>query len=224
MNITLPRSAALSSSRSLTTTRPSASARPEPSSTGDELHASMDSRTPWLASCRFPTTSSAWCSTKRTTSVWLCWVTPTRSDGGVTRRTGKIVSVPVGEGLLGRVVNSLGQPIDGKGAIEATEFARLRPRHQASWHVSASTAPEDWPQAIALLPIGRGQRELIIGDRQTGKTAVAVDTIINQKNTDVCLHLRGHRSEAVHGRAGRRQTRATRRDGVHHRRILLLPR
>ena len=113
-------------------------------------------------------------------------------DGDVARRTGKIVSVPVGEGLLGRVVNSLGQPIDGKGAIEATEFREVETK--ASGIVARKSVHEPLQTGLkaidSMVPIGRGQRELIIGDRQTGKTAVAVDTIINQKNTDVyCIYV-----------------------------------
>jgi F-type H+-transporting ATPase subunit alpha len=105
------------------------------------------------------------------------------SEGSTARRTGSIVDVPIGKGLLGRVVDALGNPIDGKGPIEATERRRVEvkapgiiPRKSVHEPVQTGLKALD-----ALVPIGRGQRELIIGDRQTGKTAVALDTFINQK-------------------------------------------
>src|SRR5205807_10228256 len=104
-------------------------------------------------------------------------------EGDEVKRTGKIMSVPVGPALVGRVVNPLGQPIDGKGPINTTEFfpiERLAPGVVARKPVKEPL--QTGLKAIdAMIPIGRGQRELIIGDRQTGKTAIAVDTIINQK-------------------------------------------
>lgn len=113
-------------------------------------------------------------------------------EGDEVRRTGRIVEVPVGDALIGRVVNPLGQPLDGKGPIEAKEF---RPIERLAPGV-VDRRPVNEPlqtglKAIdAMVPIGRGQRELIIGDRQTGKTAVAIDTIINQKDTDVfCIYV-----------------------------------
>lgn len=113
-------------------------------------------------------------------------------EGDILRRTGRLMEVPVGEGLLGRVVNPLGQPIDGKGEIH---YAATRPVEAQSPGI-ADRKSVDVPlqtgiKAIdALVPIGRGQRELIIGDRGTGKSAVAVDTIINQKNTGViCIYV-----------------------------------
>jgi F-type H+-transporting ATPase subunit alpha len=106
------------------------------------------------------------------------------AEGDVVRRTGSIVDVPVGKGLLGRVVDALGNPIDGKGPIEATERRRVDvkapgiiPRKSVHEPMSTGLKAVD-----ALIPIGRGQRELIIGDRQTGKTAIALDTILNQKS------------------------------------------
>jgi len=112
-------------------------------------------------------------------------------EGDVVKRTGKIVQVPVGEGLVGRVVNALGNPIDGKGLVNAV---KLRPIEQPAPNV-VQRQPVKEPlqtgiKAIdAMTPIGRGQRELIIGDRQTGKTAIALDTIINQKGKDVyCIY------------------------------------
>ncbi len=104
-------------------------------------------------------------------------------EGDTVKRTGRIVEVPVGEGLLGRVVDGLGNPIDGKGALKNTKRARLEVKApgiiaRKSVHQPVQTGIK----AIdALIPVGRGQRELIIGDRQTGKTAVAIDTILNQK-------------------------------------------
>ena len=107
-------------------------------------------------------------------------------EGDTVRRTDKIVSVPVGKSLLGRVVDALGNPIDGKGAIKATEFSNsevkapgIMPRKSVHEPVQTGLKVID-----ALIPIGRGQRELIIGDRQTGKTAIILDTIINQKKVN----------------------------------------
>ncbi len=113
-------------------------------------------------------------------------------EGATVKRTGKIVQVPVGKELLGRVVNSLGQPVDGLGEIKATKFSRVEVKapgiiERKSVHEPLQTGLK----AIdAMIPIGRGQRELIIGDRQTGKTAIAIDTIINQKGKDVfCIYV-----------------------------------
>ncbi len=122
-------------------------------------------------------------------------------EGDTVKRTGKIISVPVGEALLGRVVNSLGQPIDGKGPIVSTE---TRPIEKIAPGIitrkSVDTPLQTGIKAIdSMIPIGRGQRELIIGDRQTGKTAIAVDTIINQKGTGVlCIYVAiGQKSSTV---------------------------
>ena len=108
-------------------------------------------------------------------------------EGDKVRCTGKIVSVPVGEAMIGRVVNALGQPIDGKGPIEAKEYRQVEKKaHGVIERKSVDTPLQTGYKAIdSLIPIGRGQRELIIGDRQTGKTALAVDTIINQKGENV---------------------------------------
>ncbi len=113
-------------------------------------------------------------------------------EGDVVRRTGRIVEVSVGESLLGRVVDGLGEPIDGKGPIENAE--RRRVELKAPGIIARKSVHEPLQTGIkaidAMTPIGRGQRELIIGDRQTGKTAIAIDTIINQKNTDVfCIYV-----------------------------------
>ena len=112
-------------------------------------------------------------------------------EGDVVKRTGRIISVPVGEELIGRVVNALGQPIDGKGPIVSQRFMEIE--RIAPGVVDRSPVKEPLQTGLkaidAMVPIGRGQRELIIGDRQTGKTAVAVDAIINQKGKDVvCIY------------------------------------
>ncbi|NPA24850.1 MAG: F0F1 ATP synthase subunit alpha [Deltaproteobacteria bacterium] len=114
------------------------------------------------------------------------------SEGDEVKRTGRIVEVPVGEALLGRVVNALGQPIDGKGPIESDNFRRVEIK--APGIVDRQSVHEPLQTGLkaidSMVPIGRGQRELIIGDRQTGKTAVAIDTIINQRDTDVyCIYV-----------------------------------
>ena len=114
------------------------------------------------------------------------------NEGDTVKTTGRVVEVPVGDAMSGRVVNALGQPIDGKGPIEATTF---RPIERVASGVisrkSVDTPLQTGIKAIdAMVPIGRGQRELIIGDRQTGKTAIAIDTIINQKGQGVhCIYV-----------------------------------
>ena len=122
-------------------------------------------------------------------------------EGSAVHRTGKVLSVPVGDGLLGRVVNALGEEIDGKGPIE---YAGTRPIESEAPGIiereSVSVPLQTGIKAIdSMIPIGRGQRELIIGDRQTGKTEIAVDTIINQKNTNViCIYVAiGQKSSSV---------------------------
>ena len=113
-------------------------------------------------------------------------------EGDIVKRTGKVVSVPVGKNLIGRVVNALGEPIDGKGAIEAEAYKAIEspaPGIIERKHVSVPL--QTGIKAIdSMIPIGRGQRELIIGDRQTGKTTIATDTILNQKGKDViCIYV-----------------------------------
>ena len=113
-------------------------------------------------------------------------------EGSVVKRTGKVVSVPVGEAMIGRVVNALGHPIDGKGPIDAKEYRPIEsPAPGIIQRKSVSVPLQTGIKAIdSMIPIGRGQRELIIGDRQTGKTAIAVDTILNQKGKDViCIYV-----------------------------------
>ena len=113
-------------------------------------------------------------------------------EGSIVKRTGKVVSVPVGDAMIGRVVNALGQPIDGAGPIETTEYRAIESR--APGIIERQPVKEPLQTGIkaidSMIPIGRGQRELIIGDRQTGKTAIAIDTIINQKGQNVkCIYV-----------------------------------
>ncbi len=122
-------------------------------------------------------------------------------EGSSVKRTGKVLSVPVGEKLLGRVVNALGEPIDGKGPIQ---YSATRPIESEAPGIiereSVNVPLQTGIKAIdSMIPIGRGQRELIIGDRQTGKTEIAIDTIINQKNSDViCIYVAiGQKSTSV---------------------------
>ena len=113
-------------------------------------------------------------------------------EGSVVKRTGKVVSVPVGEEMIGRVVNALGQPVDGKGAIKTDKYRPIEsPAPGIIERKSVSVPLQTGIKAIdSMIPIGRGQRELIIGDRQTGKTTIATDTIINQKGKDViCIYV-----------------------------------
>lgn len=122
-------------------------------------------------------------------------------EGDTVKRTGNIVQIPVGEGLIGRIVNALGQPIDDKGPIVSSEFRLLETR--APGVVERQPVKEPLQTGIkavdSMIPIGRGQRELIIGDRGTGKTAVAIDAILNQKDTDVyCIYVAiGQKSSTV---------------------------
>lgn len=114
------------------------------------------------------------------------------SEGDTVKTTGRVVEVPVGDAMSGRVVNALGQPIDGKGPIHTDRYRRIeRVAHGVIERKSVDTPLQTGIKAIdAMIPIGRGQRELIIGDRQTGKTAIAIDTIINQKGTGVrCIYV-----------------------------------
>ena len=113
-------------------------------------------------------------------------------EGDIVKTTGRVVEVPVGDALLGRVVNSLGQPIDGKGPVQTDKFRKIeRVASGVITRKSVDTPLQTGIKAIdSMVPIGRGQRELIIGDRQTGKTAIAIDTIINQKCQNVkCIYV-----------------------------------
>ncbi len=127
-----------------------------------------------------------------TVSVALLANTTNIREGSTVRRTGKVLSVPVGEALLGRVVDALGQPIDGKGPIATTQTRPIESEAPGIIERKSVSVPlQTGIKAIdSMIPIGRGQRELIIGDRQTGKTEIAIDTIINQKNTGViCIYV-----------------------------------
>ncbi len=123
------------------------------------------------------------------------------SEGDVVKTTGRVVEVPVGDGMLGRVVNALGQPIDGKGPIHSDKYRQIeRVASGVIARKSVDTPLQTGIKAIdSMVPIGRGQRELIIGDRQTGKTAIAIDTIINQKGQGVkCIYVAiGQKSSTV---------------------------
>ena len=129
---------------------------------------------------------------EETVSVIILGTDQGVKEGDVVKRTGRVVSVPVGEGLIGRVVNALGEPIDGKGPIENQGFMPIE--HNAPGIIDrqhVDTPLQTGIKAIdSMIPIGRGQRELIIGDRQTGKTTIATDTILNQKDTGViCIYV-----------------------------------
>ena len=125
------------------------------------------------------------------------------SEGSVVKRTGRVVSVPVGENLIGRVVNALGEPLDTKGPITASEYSPIERRAYGIIERKSVSVPlQTGIKAIdSMIPIGRGQRELIIGDRQTGKTVIATDTIINQKGKDViCIYVAiGQKQSTVTG-------------------------
>lgn len=127
-----------------------------------------------------------------TVSVALLSDTNSIKEGSSVKRTGKVLSVPVGEAMLGRVVNALGEPIDGKGPIITNKTRPIESEAPGIIERKSVSVPlQTGIKAIdSMIPIGRGQRELIIGDRQTGKTEIAIDTIINQKNTDViCIYV-----------------------------------
>ena len=149
-------------------------------------------------------------------------------EGDLVKRTGAIVDVPVGRGLLGRVVDGLGNPIDGKGPLKDVTRSRVEvkapgiiPRRSVHEPVQSGLKAID-----ALVPVGRGQRELIIGDRQTGKTAVAIDTILNQKAInagsdefeEALLRLCRHRAEALDRRPDRQDAGGQRRARLFDRR------
>ena len=142
-------------------------------------------------------------------------------EGDTVRRSGKVMSIPVGDAMIGRVVDPLGQPIDGRGPLESTES---RPMDiKAPGVVDRQPVKEPLQTGIkaidSMIPIGRGQRELIIGDRKTGKTAICVDTILNQKGQDViCIYVAiGQKESTV--RSVEEVLRRERRDGLHDRRV-----
>ena len=139
-------------------------------------------------------------------------------EGDSVKSTGRLLEVPVGDAVVGRVVNPLGQPLDGGPAIQSSETRKL--------DIVAPGIAERQPvkeplqtgiKAIdSMIPIGRGQRELIIGDRKTGKTAIALDTIINQKGHGGEMLLRGGRTKRIVGGPGGGRAQKPRRDGIHH--------
>ena len=137
------------------------------------------------------------------------------SEGDTVKTTGRILEVPIGEAMLGRVVDALGTPIDGKGPIDAKETAPIEKVAPGVIERQSVDQPvQTGLKAIdSMVPIGRGQRELIIGDRQTGKTAVAVDTIINQVGTGIkCIYVAiGQKASSIAGVV--QQARRRRRDG-----------
>ena len=140
-------------------------------------------------------------------------------EGDEVRRTGRIMSVPVGEALIGRVVDSLGSPIDDRGPIDTKTFNPLEAL--APGVIDRQSVKEPLQTGIkaidAMIPIGRGQRELIIGDRQTGKTAIALDTIINQKGGDViCIYVAIGQKRSTVAQVVK-TLHGSRRDGLHHR-------
>ncbi|MDP3400992.1 MAG: F0F1 ATP synthase subunit alpha, partial [Brevundimonas sp.] len=128
------------------------------------------------------------------------------AEGDEVRRLGEIVDVPVGKGLLGRVVNPLGEPIDGKGPIQFTE--RRRVDVKAPGIIPRKSVHEPMQTGLkaidTLIPVGRGQRELIIGDRQVGKSAVAVDTILNQKNVNANATSEGEKLYCIYVAIGQK--------------------
>ncbi len=125
------------------------------------------------------------------------------TEGDTVKCTGRILEVPIGEGLLGRVVDALGRPIDGKGEVESSQFAPIE--KVAPGVISRKSVSQPLQTGLkaidAMVPVGRGQRELIIGDRQTGKTAIAIDAIINQKDTGVkCIYVAiGQKNSSIAG-------------------------
>src|SRR2546426_237445 len=132
-------------------------------------------------------------------------------EGDEVRRTGRIAEVPVGDGMLGRVINALGQPVDDKGPIASRETRRIE--HKAPGIVQRQPVKEPLQTGIkaidSMIPIGRGQRELVIGDRQTGKTALIIDTIINQKGGDVfCIYVAVGQKRSTVAQVVERLTRA----------------
>ena len=139
-------------------------------------------------------------------------------EGSSVRATGKIAQIPVSDGYLGRVVNSLAKPIDGKGEISSSETRLIE--SAAPGIISRRSVYEPLQTGLlaidAMIPIGRGQRELIIGDRQTGKTAVAVDTILNQKGKDVSLCLRSNWSESLIYCSSSKHIARTWSNGIHN--------
>ena len=137
------------------------------------------------------------------------------SEGDTVKRTGALLEIPVGEQMLGRIVDPLGRPLDGKGAIsvEQTRPAEFKAPGVVQRQPVKQPMQTGLKAIDAMIPIGRGQRELIIGDRQTGKTAIAIDTIINNKDTGRGVRVRGHRPAHVDCRGARADARGVWRAG-----------
>ena len=135
------------------------------------------------------------------------------SAGDEVTRTGSVMDVPVGTGLLGRVIDPLGEPLDGKGPIQGADRAPIECPAPPILHRAAVSVPLQTGVKVidALIPIGRGQRELILGDRQTGKTAIAIDTILNQRGRERHLRVLRDRSAGRCGRPSDRQVERRRR-------------
>ncbi len=140
-------------------------------------------------------------------------------EGTSVKRTKSLMKVPVGDAVVGRVLNALGEPIDGKGEIETNEFSLIEQKAPGIMDRKSVHEPlQTGIKAIdALVPIGRGQRELIIGDKQTGKTTVAIDAIINQKRAKCDLYLCGYWPKRIHRCTSGPQIRRIRSDGIQRR-------
>ncbi len=165
--------------------------------------ASTACATPWPASCS-NSRAASWArssTSKKTPSAPSSSATTWRSRKAISvRATGRLLEVPVGDAVIGRVVNPLGQPLDGGPAIasqrDAASWTSSPPASPSASRSRSRSRPASRP-STRMIPIGRGQRELIIGDRKTGKTAIAIDTIINQKGTGREVLLRRHRPEGI---------------------------
>ena len=142
------------------------------------------------------------------------------SAGDEVRRTGRVMDVIVGDALIGRVIDPLGRPLDGGGAIAGTERLPIERPATAIMDRAPVTVPLQTGLKVidAMIPIGRGQRELILGDRRTGKTAIAIDTVLNQRGKDVHLCLLRHWPAGVGGRQGRRRSARQSSARIHRRR------
>ena len=140
--------------------------------------------------------------------------------GDEVERTGRVMDVAVGDGLLGRVIDPLGRPLDGNGPVASSKRLPIeRPAAPIMDRAPVTVPLQTGLKVIdALIPIGRGQRELILGDRQTGKTAIAIDTILNQRDQNVAVRLLCHRPARVRRGEGRGNLAGKGRDGLHRRR------
>ena len=172
--------------------------------------------------CSFPAICSASRSTSMRTKSASCYLAnaSTLNAGDEVESTGRVMDVPVGDGLIGRVIDAMGRPVDGKGPVTSSQRLPIeRPAPPIMDRAPVSVPLETGIIVIdALIPIGRGQRELIVGDRQTGKSAIAIDTILNQRDQNVlCVYLRDRPARLVRGQ-GRCQSDGKWRNGLHGRR------